>query len=94
MQPWSTFGPHSIGTEPFATVSSGASSAQVATAILQKQARAQNPDKDAVTRGWKYRAVPIRSLRFQVLGSDRLGLIFDSHHSRVHVGVLLGPDAR
>jgi hypothetical protein len=45
---WSTFGPHSIGAERFPTVSSGASFAQVAGAILGKQAGAQNPDKDEV----------------------------------------------
>jgi hypothetical protein len=45
-QAWSTFGPHAIGPERFATVSSGTSFAQVAGAILGKQARAQIPDKD------------------------------------------------
>jgi len=45
---WSTFGPHPIGTERFPTVSSGTLFAQVAGAILQKQARGQNPDKDEV----------------------------------------------
>jgi hypothetical protein len=44
----STFGPHSIGTQRLATVSSGTSFAQVAGAILGKQARMQNPDKDEV----------------------------------------------
>src|SRR5215218_10904596 len=44
----STFGPHAIGTQRFATVSSGRSFAQVAGAILRKQARGQNPDKDEV----------------------------------------------
>jgi len=34
---WSTFGPHAIGVERFATVSSGPSFAQVAGAILGKQ---------------------------------------------------------
>ena len=43
---WSTFGPHPIGAERFATVSSGRSFAQVAGAILGKQGRVQNPDKD------------------------------------------------
>jgi hypothetical protein len=43
---WSTFGPQSIGPERFTTVSSGISFAQVAVAILQKQALVQNPDKD------------------------------------------------
>lgn len=43
---WSTFCPHPIGTQRFATVSSGTSFAQVAGAILRKQARVQNPDKD------------------------------------------------
>jgi hypothetical protein len=42
----STFGPHAIGTERFATVFSGLLLAQVAGAILRKQARVQNPDKD------------------------------------------------
>jgi hypothetical protein len=42
---WSTFGPHPIGAERFVTVSSGRSFAQVAGAILRKQARGQNPDK-------------------------------------------------
>ena len=37
---------HTIGTEGFPTVSSGASFAQVAGAILQLQALVQNPDKD------------------------------------------------
>ena len=36
---WSTFGPQAIGTERFATVSSGRSFEQVAGAILGKQAR-------------------------------------------------------
>src|SRR4029450_1976483 len=45
---WSTFGPHAIGTERFATVSSGPSFAQVVGAILGKQAPVQNPDKGAV----------------------------------------------
>ena len=45
---WSTFGPHAIGAERFATVSSGASFAQVAGGILGKQACAENPDKDEV----------------------------------------------
>jgi hypothetical protein len=40
---WSTFGPHAIGVERFATVSSGRSFAQVAGAILRKQAHGQNP---------------------------------------------------
>jgi hypothetical protein len=44
----STFGPHAIGAERFVAVCSGASFAQVAGAILQKQARVQNPDKDEV----------------------------------------------
>ena len=48
---WSTFGPQPIGTERFATVSSGASFAQVAGAILQKQARVQNPDKTPMAGG-------------------------------------------
>ena len=42
------FGPHAIGTERFPTVTSGSSFTQVAGAILQKQARLQNPDKDEV----------------------------------------------
>jgi hypothetical protein len=45
---WSTFGPHAIGTERFATVSSGPSFAQLAGPILEKQDRVQNPDKDEV----------------------------------------------
>lgn len=49
-QAWSTVGPQPSGTERFATVSSGTSSAQVAGAILQKQARVQNPDKDEALR--------------------------------------------
>jgi hypothetical protein len=44
---WSTFGPHPIGSKRFATVSSGLQR-QVAGAILRKQARGQNPDKDEV----------------------------------------------
>jgi hypothetical protein len=47
-QAWSTFGPHAIGTERSLAVSSGTSFAQVAGAILGKQAPAQNPDKDEV----------------------------------------------
>ena len=45
---WSTFGPHPIGAERFVAVSSGRSFAQVAGAILRKQAQGQNPDKDEV----------------------------------------------
>jgi hypothetical protein len=45
---WSTFGPHAIGTEWFTTVSSGASFAEVAGAILREQAPVENPDKDEV----------------------------------------------
>jgi hypothetical protein len=41
-------GPHAIGPERFPTVCNGASFAQVAEAILQKQTRVQNPDKDEV----------------------------------------------
>jgi hypothetical protein len=44
-------GPHAIGTERFATVSSGTSFAQVAGAILGKQARGQNPDKTPMAGG-------------------------------------------
>ena len=47
---WSTFGPHAIGTERSLTVFSGTSFAQVAAAILGKQARGQNPDKEEVLR--------------------------------------------
>ena len=43
---WSTFGPHAIGAERPATVSSGTSLAQVAGAILGKQTWVENPDKD------------------------------------------------
>jgi hypothetical protein len=43
--------PHPIGTQRFATVSSGTSFAQVAGAILQKQARVQNPDKTHMAGG-------------------------------------------
>jgi len=39
-------GPRPIGAERFATVSSGASFAQVAEAILGKHARVENHDKD------------------------------------------------
>jgi hypothetical protein len=46
---WSTFGPHATGAERFLTVSSGTPFAQVAEAILGKQGRAQNRDKDEVT---------------------------------------------
>src|SRR5215213_10999506 len=45
---WSTLGPHAIGAERFVAVSSGRSFAQVAGAVLRKQARVQNPDKDEV----------------------------------------------
>jgi hypothetical protein len=57
---WST----SIGPERFTTVSSGISFAQVAVAILQKQALVQNPDKDevAVLIGLALSGRPIRSL--------------------------------
>jgi hypothetical protein len=48
---WSTFGPHTIGIERFATVSSGASFAQVTGAILGKLARVQNPDKTPMAGG-------------------------------------------
>jgi hypothetical protein len=49
-------GPHASGAERFATVSSGPSFAQVADPILGKQARVQNPDKDALLPGrWRYR---------------------------------------
>ena len=49
---WSTFGPQAIGAERFATVSSGLHSfEQVAGAILGKQARVQNPDRDALLPG-------------------------------------------
>src|SRR4029453_3478237 len=37
-------GPHAIGPERFATVSSGASFAQVAGVILRKQVPVENPD--------------------------------------------------
>ena len=42
---WSMFGPHAIGTERFLAVSSGASFAQVAGAILGKQAVVQISDR-------------------------------------------------
>src|SRR5215218_4779753 len=48
---WSTFGPHAIGTERSLAVTTGTSFAQVADAILGKQARVQNLDKDAVPVG-------------------------------------------
>ena len=51
---WSTFGPHAIGAERFATVSSGLQRyvvPQAAGTILGKQARGQNPDKDEVVVG-------------------------------------------
>jgi hypothetical protein len=48
MRAWSTFGPHAIGPERFIAVSSGTSLAQVAGAILGKQAQVENPDKDEV----------------------------------------------
>ena len=41
----STFGPHAIGFERFATVSTGTSSAQVRAVIQGKQASVKNPDK-------------------------------------------------
>jgi hypothetical protein len=50
-QGWSTFGPHAIGAERCVTVSSGTSLAQVASAILAKQARVQNPDKTPMAGG-------------------------------------------
>ena len=43
---WSTFGPHAIGAERFATVASGTSFAQVAGAILRKQSRVEISEKD------------------------------------------------
>jgi hypothetical protein len=45
-QAWSTFGPQPLGAERFATVARGTSFAQVTGAILGKQARVQNPDKE------------------------------------------------
>jgi hypothetical protein len=45
---WSTVGPHAIGPERFATVSSGTSLAQVAGAILGKQTEVENPEKHEV----------------------------------------------
>jgi hypothetical protein len=47
---WSTFGPQSIGAQRFVAVCNGASFAQVADVILGKQARVENPDKDAALR--------------------------------------------
>ena len=44
-------GPHAIGTERFLAVSSGASSAQVAGAILGKQAVVQISDKTPMAVG-------------------------------------------
>jgi hypothetical protein len=49
-QAWSTFGPHAIGTERFPAVSSATSFVQVAGAILQKRARAQNPEDELRAR--------------------------------------------
>jgi hypothetical protein len=46
---WSTSGPHAIGPERFATVSRGASFAQVAGAIQRERFHAKNPDKDEVS---------------------------------------------
>jgi hypothetical protein len=48
---WSTVGPRPSGTERFATVSSGRSFAQIAGAILRKQARVQDPDKTPMAGG-------------------------------------------
>jgi hypothetical protein len=45
---WSTFGPYAIEPERFTAVSSGTSFVQVARAILGKQERVRNPDKDEV----------------------------------------------
>jgi hypothetical protein len=42
------FGPHATGAERFVAVSNGPSLAQVAGAILGKQARVEIPDKDEV----------------------------------------------
>jgi hypothetical protein len=42
------FGPHAIGIKRFAAVSSGASFAQVAGAILGIRSLLQNPDQDEV----------------------------------------------
>jgi hypothetical protein len=53
---WSTFGPHAIGVERFATVSSGTSPAQVGGVTLGKQARAENPDKDEVPKFTSWQA--------------------------------------
>ena len=52
---WSTFGPHAIGAERFVAVSSGASFAQVAGAILQKRIRVEIPDKDEIPgfKSWR-----------------------------------------
>jgi hypothetical protein len=68
---WSTFGPHAIGAERFATVSSGRPFAQVAGPILRKQAQGQNPDKDEVA---------VRSARD---GEPRVGFI-RAPDSRLH----------
>jgi len=45
------FGPHATGAERFVAVSNGPSLAQVAGAILGKQARVEIPDKDEVWVG-------------------------------------------
>jgi hypothetical protein len=73
----STFGPHAIGTERSATVSSGTSFAQVTSSILGKRARVQNPDKDEVP-GSKLLLAELRA-------TSRLDLaraIADSYHCR------------
>jgi hypothetical protein len=51
LQAWSTLGPHPIGTERYAAVTSGTSFAQVVGAILGKQDRVQNPDKTPMAGG-------------------------------------------
>ena len=45
------FGPHATGAERFVAVSNGPSLAQVADAILGKQARVEIPDKTHMAGG-------------------------------------------
>jgi hypothetical protein len=72
----STFGPHAIGAERFATVSSGSSLAQVACAILGNQARVENLDRDEVH--WstlcRHDTGYTRSRRARTVTSDGLNL--------------------
>jgi hypothetical protein len=75
---WSTLGPHPIGTERYAAVTSGTAFAQVVVVTLGRQDRVQNPDKDELRAVHRRRELSGRggiSGRRQpspLLGFDRL----------------------